>query len=140
MLILKNLGRRFGEHQILSDISLHFECGKTYVLKGVSGSGKTTLLNILAGLDSEYEGEFFINGKEQQKLSEHEKYNVWERVAYLTQESLLLGRLTIWENLLYFRKRDTDLIEEYMDRYHILHLKNRIRQNSLVGNASGLAL
>jgi NitT/TauT family transport system ATP-binding protein len=51
----------------LEDIDVGVEENKFVCIIGPSGCGKTTLLNILAGLDSEYEGQVYLyrNGKEE---------------------------------------------------------------------------
>jgi sulfonate transport system ATP-binding protein len=48
----------------LKDILLTIEPGEFVCIVGGSGCGKTTLLRIIAGLDTEYEGAVFLDGKE----------------------------------------------------------------------------
>ncbi|MEO8248451.1 MAG: ATP-binding cassette domain-containing protein, partial [Burkholderiales bacterium] len=45
------------KRQILKDISLSFFPGAKIGVLGLNGSGKSTLLKIMAGIDTEYEGE-----------------------------------------------------------------------------------
>ncbi|WP_148253057.1 energy-dependent translational throttle protein EttA [Aidingimonas lacisalsi] len=45
------------KHQILKDISLSFFPGAKIGVLGLNGAGKSTLLRIMAGVDTEYEGE-----------------------------------------------------------------------------------
>jgi sulfate-transporting ATPase len=45
------------KRQILKDISLSFFPGAKIGVLGVNGSGKSSLLKIMAGLDTEIEGE-----------------------------------------------------------------------------------
>ncbi len=47
---VKNVYKAFDEKEVLSDISMSFESGNIYRLKGDSGKGKTTLLRIMSGL------------------------------------------------------------------------------------------
>jgi ABC-type multidrug transport system ATPase subunit len=47
---VRDLTKRYGQKQILSDISFTVPMGKVCCLLGPNGSGKTTLLKILAGL------------------------------------------------------------------------------------------
>ncbi len=47
---------------VLKNISIDIEPRSFAVITGPSGCGKTTLLNIIAGLDSEYEGEISLGG------------------------------------------------------------------------------
>ena len=47
MLEIKNLSYRFGEKQVLSDISLDIADGSFYAVMGANGCGKTTLLRCM---------------------------------------------------------------------------------------------
>jgi sulfonate transport system ATP-binding protein len=47
---------------VLKDISLDIQPGEFVVIIGVSGCGKSTLLRLLAGLDSDYQGELLYEG------------------------------------------------------------------------------
>ncbi|RMS93776.1 ABC transporter ATP-binding protein [Pseudomonas savastanoi] len=54
---IQGVGKRFGSQQVLKDIDLSIEPGKVTVILGPSGSGKSTLLKIMAGVDTEFDGE-----------------------------------------------------------------------------------
>ena len=47
MLELRHISKRFGDREILSDISLNINQGEIVSILGPSGCGKTTLLNWL---------------------------------------------------------------------------------------------
>ena len=52
------LSRRYPpSHQVLSDISLSFLPGAKIGVLGYNGAGKSTLLRIMAGLDTDYDGQ-----------------------------------------------------------------------------------
>jgi len=56
--VMDHLSKTFpGGKQILSDIRLSFYPGAKIGVLGVNGAGKSTLLKIMAGLDTEYQGE-----------------------------------------------------------------------------------
>ncbi|MGI9413379.1 MAG: ATP-binding cassette domain-containing protein, partial [Hyphomicrobiales bacterium] len=56
--VMDRLSKTFpGGKQVLSDIRLSFYPGAKIGVLGVNGSGKSTLLKIMAGLDTEYQGE-----------------------------------------------------------------------------------
>src|SRR5271154_5748255 len=52
------LSRRFPpDNEVLTDISLSFMPGAKIGVLGYNGAGKSTLLKIMAGLDTEFDGE-----------------------------------------------------------------------------------
>ena len=90
----------------LNGISFSLEEKGLYLIYGASGSGKTTLLNIIAGKDKEFGGEYENEGK----------------IAYLRQDFLLVGDLSVRDNLL-FAKDDEKTIDEYLKAFGIFDLK-----------------
>ena len=48
---IRNLVKRFGNHTIISDLSLEIADHEFVVFVGPSGCGKSTLLRIIAGLE-----------------------------------------------------------------------------------------
>jgi ATP-binding cassette ChvD family protein len=51
------LSRRFADREVLADISLSFLPGAKIGVLGYNGAGKSTLLRIMAGLDTEFDGQ-----------------------------------------------------------------------------------
>ncbi|WP_283680193.1 ABC transporter ATP-binding protein [Lentilactobacillus sp. Marseille-Q4993] len=47
LLTIDHVSKSFGSHNVLNDVTLHFEEGKIYGLLGRNGAGKSTLLNII---------------------------------------------------------------------------------------------
>jgi len=60
---LSAVGKRFGDHQVLSDINLSVNHSEVVCLIGPSGSGKSTLLRSMAFLEEYDEGEIHIEGR-----------------------------------------------------------------------------
>ncbi len=95
MLELKNISKRFGEKQIISDLNLKVPEKQILAIVGPSGGGKTTLLRMLAGLGTIDSGDIIYNGEEL-PLDELEKRNL---LGFVFQDFQLFPHLTVLENL-----------------------------------------
>lgn len=65
---VSNLSLRFGDKEILKDISFSVKKGSITVIIGPNGSGKTTLIKALLGLLPIYKGEVKILGEKPCKV------------------------------------------------------------------------
>lgn len=63
LLVLENVGRRFGALQALSGISLSVERGELRAIIGPNGAGKTTLFNLISGFFPPTEGSIVFAGE-----------------------------------------------------------------------------
>jgi len=54
---IENLTKKIGQREVLKDIFLAFYPGAKIGVLGRNGSGKSTLLKIMAGLDTDFDGE-----------------------------------------------------------------------------------
>jgi ABC-2 type transport system ATP-binding protein len=66
-LILKNLGKRYGDKQVVDQLSLEIEEGEIFGLLGPNGAGKSTTINMISGVTRPGEGEIKIFGHDNQK-------------------------------------------------------------------------
>ncbi|XP_051142584.1 ABC transporter G family member 15-like isoform X2 [Andrographis paniculata] len=81
--------------KLLNRMNGYAQPGRFMAIMGPSGSGKSTLLDSLAGRLARnvvMTGDILLNGKKKQRLD----HGV---VAYVTQEDVLLGTLTVRETL-----------------------------------------
>ncbi|MBM3406793.1 MAG: amino acid ABC transporter ATP-binding protein [Betaproteobacteria bacterium] len=63
MLIIRNLHKRYGQHDVLKGIDLTVARGEVVVLIGPSGSGKSTLLSCVNFLEPFEQGEVRVDGE-----------------------------------------------------------------------------
>jgi iron complex transport system ATP-binding protein len=77
-----NLGMRYGEAQVLSEVNLRFEFSQLTTLAGPNGAGKSTLLGILSRLRRDFSGECNYRGRSLAKW----RHDAFAReVAYVPQ-------------------------------------------------------
>ncbi|HEY5944049.1 MAG TPA: ATP-binding cassette domain-containing protein [Kofleriaceae bacterium] len=62
ILTVKQLGKRFGSHQVLEDVSFEVGRGEALAIVGESGSGKSTAARIIAGLTPPTSGTASTSG------------------------------------------------------------------------------
>lgn len=62
LLVVENLGKSYGDHQVLGDISVTVRSGEFMCIVGPSGAGKTTLLQCLSGLINPTSGTVSLRG------------------------------------------------------------------------------
>ena len=58
--VLKNVGKRFGENQAVDAMDLTIHDGEFVVLLGPTGAGKTTTLRLIGGLERADSGSISI--------------------------------------------------------------------------------
>lgn len=63
MIVIKNLSKSYGKHQVLDDISITFEKGKIHGIIGRNGSGKTVLMKCICGFTRPDSGSIMVDGK-----------------------------------------------------------------------------
>ena len=91
---LIGLGKKFGQTQALSDVSLTIPDGAFVVLLGPTGAGKTTTLRLIAGLEKPDAGDIKIDG--QSVLADTPAQR---DVAMVFQQYSLYPHLTVRDNL-----------------------------------------
>ena len=96
-----NISKYFGETEILNDVSLTFEKGKTNLIIGQSGSGKTVLMKCLVGLYDVNEGSVEYDGRNISKMSFKEKKEIRKELGMLFQGGALFDSINVEENIMF---------------------------------------
>jgi putative ABC transport system ATP-binding protein len=125
---------------VLKGIDLHIHEGELISIMGSSGSGKSTLLNILGILDTQDEGEYFLNGREIKNLKEKTAAQLRnEMLGFVFQSFNLLPFKNATENValpLYYqgvgRKERNYRAEKYLEMVGLSH-----RQTFMPNELSG---
>jgi ATP-binding cassette subfamily B protein len=83
--------------EILHNVSLTLEAGKTYALIGPTGGGKTTTASLMARLYDPNKGIVTLNGFDIRSLTDEERTS---NIGFILQEPILFSG-TLRENILY---------------------------------------
>ena len=100
----QNINKHFRkpvDFHVLKDISFTVGEGEFVSIMGKSGSGKSTLLYVLSTLDTDYEGQLFLNeklltGKPHQELSSVRN----KHIGFVFQFHYLLSEFSVLENVM----------------------------------------
>ena len=101
---VKNSFKRYqvGETEIIAnhDVNFEIEKGEFVIILGASGAGKSTVLNILGGMDTNDEGEVWIDGVNISNFDETQlTYYRRDDVGFVFQFYNLVPNLTAKENV-----------------------------------------
>jgi len=107
---LSGVSKRFGDVQVINDLSLDIESGEFVVFLGPSGCGKSTLLRMIAGLEAIDAGEIAVEDKRIDQLPPGAR-----NVAMVFQQYALYPHMTVRENLA-FGLRNARVAPDEIDR------------------------
>lgn len=126
---------------VLKDISFQITKGDFVSVTGKSGCGKSTLLYILSTMDTDYEGELFIDGTSMIGQAEGALAKVRnEKIGFVFQFHYLLNEFSVLKNVmlpgLKLKKHSAQEIEfKAMEKLRILGIENEAlkKPNQLSG-------
>ncbi len=98
LITVEKVNKRFGDNQVLRDVSTQFHAGQVAVIIGASGSGKSTLLRTLNRLEAHDTGRIVVDGVE---VNDHAKNlnALRAEVGMVFQQFNLFPHLTALENV-----------------------------------------
>ena len=98
--------------EILHDVNLKFEQGKTYALIGPTGGGKTTTASLISRLYDATQGTVFLEGKDIRTYSAKERS---EKIGFILQEPFLFSG-TVKDNILYGNSNYRDSTDAELEK------------------------
>ena len=94
---IEHISTGYGKKQVLFDVSLDIEQGKTLLIVGANGSGKSTLFKAIYRTLDLWEGKIYY---QNEYLSRYKTHQLIEKgIMYIPQKNELFEDLTVLENL-----------------------------------------
>lgn len=130
MISINHAVKRYGKHEVVSNVSVVIKPGTLTTLIGANGAGKSTLLS-LAGRLLDGEGEFLLEGKD---IASFKGSELARQLAMLRQSNHLAVRLTVAElvgfgRFPYSRTRlnaqDKQIVEQALLSMDLVHLADK---------------
>lgn len=131
MISVKNLSKRYGDKEVVSNVTLNIEKGMITSFIGPNGAGKSTLLSMISRLIDSNEGEIKIDGT---SLKDWKSSELAKKISILKQNNNLNIKLTVRELISFGRfpyskgklnKEDERLIDQAIDYMQLKDLQDR---------------
>lgn len=136
-LTVQNINVKYGDTQVIWDLSFSLEKGQITSLIGSNGAGKSTTINAAAGLISPFKGKIFFEGED---ITNKSCAEFIDRGIILCPEGRqLFPNMTVYENLelgactTESKKKKKNTLEQIYNWFPIL----KERQKQLAGTLSG---
>ena len=122
--------------EILHDIDIDFEAGKSYAIVGNSGSGKSTLLNLLMASRHDYEGTICFDNSELREISSKSLYEL----VSMIEQNVFVFDASIRDNITMFRDFPAADVDRAIELSGLSRLIEQHGTNYLCGeNGRGLS-
>jgi polar amino acid transport system ATP-binding protein len=105
VLDVAGISKKFGEVEVLADVSFQVDKGETVCVLGPSGSGKSTLLRCINWLERPDAGQIYLNGKpigvtpSGLVMNDRDLSKVRTRIGMVFQHFALWPHLTVLQNI-----------------------------------------
>ncbi|EGO7784731.1 ATP-binding cassette domain-containing protein [Enterococcus faecalis] len=127
MIELDNISKRYGNNEVLKNVTLSIDKGKLISFVGPNGAGKSTLLKIIAGMAPVDEGTVHLAGT---KVSN--AFDVVGKVSFFLNDTILVDGLSGEEHLLLLNETQLQKAYELLAYYAVPEiLKKKVGNYSL---------
>jgi len=126
--------------QVLNDVSINVNQGEFVSIIGKSGCGKSTLLYILSTMDTDYQGEVYIDGEQMSKKTHDELAHVRnEKIGFVFQFHYLLPEFSVLKNVMLPALKLNKLLHEEIEVHAMKLLKDLGVDNEALKRAGQLS-
>ncbi len=100
-----NVSKRFGDRDVLKDVSFQLPSGEALCILGRSGVGKSVTLKLLIGLLQPDKGEVCVESEDISHFDEENLSRVRRKMGFLFQSAALFDSFSVGDNLALPMKR-----------------------------------
>ncbi|MCB0755287.1 MAG: ABC transporter ATP-binding protein [Flavobacteriales bacterium] len=124
------------DFHVLKDISFSIDHGEFVSIMGKSGCGKSTLLYILSTMDTDYEGELYLDEKLITDNSANELARLRnEKIGFVFQFHYLLPEFTVLDNVMLparklGRKSVEEIREDALEKLRLLDIHDQAHKKA----------
>jgi len=129
----REVGARFGAHEVLRGVSFQIRRGESVAIIGESGCGKSVTLKLLMGLIRASAGDVLFDGRSHRQRSERELTRERLRFGFVFQQAALFDSLTVEENVAFGLRQNTNLGAEEIGRI----VRERLHEVGLSESVAG---
>lgn len=127
MIELKSLCKSFEGKEVLRDIDMVFDNGKTNLIIGQSGSGKTVLIKCIVGLFQPTSGQILYDGRDFVAMKKKEQTFLRREMGMIFQNAALFDSISVEENVMF-----------PLDMFSDMSYKERVRRVAFCLDRVGL--
>ena len=127
-LVVSSLRKSLSQKQIVRDVSLKLQRGKTIGLLGPNGAGKTTTFYMIMGLIDCDGGEILLDGVHLTSLPMYKRARMG--IGFLPQQPSIFRGMSVEDNLLsiletqnYPKDQKQNILEELLTEFSLTHLR-----------------
>ncbi|MEG2774205.1 MAG: sugar ABC transporter ATP-binding protein [Acetivibrio sp.] len=98
---MKNIAIEFPGVKALDGVDFSLTSGTIHALVGANGAGKSTLMKVLAGANTHYTGQIYLEGKPVEIRSPKDAKNLGIEIVYQEVDTALIPYLSVAENVMF---------------------------------------
>ena len=108
----QHVTKTFGDRAVLKDVSFYVDAGETLAIMGRSGVGKSVSLQHIMGFLKPDSGRIWVAGEDITDYPESELQRMRKKVTMVFQSGALFDSLTIFENVAFPLREQSNWSEE----------------------------
>tara|TARA_Y100000992_G_scaffold282497_1_gene231052 strand:- start:44 stop:796 length:753 start_codon:yes stop_codon:yes gene_type:complete len=127
-LIVSNLRKSLSKKQIVRDVSLNLQRGKTIGLLGPNGAGKTTTFYMIMGLIESDGGDIILDDTNLTAMPMYKRARLG--IGFLPQQPSIFRGMSVEDNLLsiletqnYLKDQKQNILEDLLTEFSLTHLR-----------------